>query len=105
MAYPPRDSFQEYPHQYAVFQTRAHQAQSNNAQSLAINPYANYAPVAEAQQYVPTQSSSLQATQVAVGDDGSRPSLPPISNLLDLADGDRTNQDGSEYLQSPKGGA
>lgn len=96
MPYPPRDSFQQYPQQYTAFHTRAHQAQSNTAHSLNINPYANYAPVVEPQHYVPVQATASQLTQVSTGEEGLRPSLPSISNLLDLADGDRTNQDNSE---------
>ncbi|KAK5175253.1 uncharacterized protein LTR77_000390 [Saxophila tyrrhenica] len=93
MGYPPRDSFQGYPQQYAIYSTRAHQPGPSMAQSLNVNPYAHYASAAETQQYLSAQQRSHQSSSVMVGEDGAKPSLPSISNLLDLADGDRSSQE------------
>lgn len=93
MAYPVRDSFQAYPQQYAMYQTRAHQPQVDVAQSLNVNPYANYSHAPEAQQYMQPQAKSPPPATSIITEDGFRPSLPSISNLLGIADGDRSGQD------------
>ena len=97
MAYPVRDSFQAYPQQYAMYsQTRAHQPQHEVAQSLNVNPYANFGPSSHPQelQQPPPQVQSQQQRPYQQPsspslDDGLKPSLPSISNLLGIADGDR----------------
>lgn len=93
MAYPVRDSFQGYPQQYAVYQTRAHQPQVDVAQSLNVNPYSSFQHATEAQQYVQPQSKSPHPATSIITEDGFRPSLPSISNLLGIADGERGTQD------------
>lgn len=106
MAYPSRDSFHGYPQHYAVYQARPHQPQMDVAQSMHINPYATYGvpqqqPQQSQQQQLiaaPQQQQSrpqtyLQSSQQAspptsspVSEDGFKPSLPSISNLLGIAD-------------------
>ena len=93
MAYPVRDSFHGYPQQYDVYQQRAHQPQVDVAHSLNVNPYATFVNGSEAQQYLQPQSRSAQLSHSPVAEDGFRPSLPPISNLLGIADGDRPSND------------
>jgi hypothetical protein len=97
MAYPHR-AFEGYPQQYAaaVFQTRARQphATSGSALNININPYAAYAAAPHVQQYQAMPSQSPQSSQSPFSEDANKPSLPSISNLLGIADGDRPGQDG-----------
>lgn len=93
MAYPVRDSFQDYPQQYAMYQSRAHQPQVDVAQSLNVNPYANFNPAPESQQYIQPQAKPQQPAASIITEDGFRPSLPSISNLLGIADGERGSQE------------
>jgi hypothetical protein len=97
MAYPIRDSFQSYPQQYAMYQTRAHQPQVDVAHSLNVNPYASYQHATQAQQYIQPQAKSPQPATSIITEDGFRPSLPSISNLLGIADGERGSQDASKF--------
>ncbi|KAK3690597.1 hypothetical protein LTR37_019093 [Vermiconidia calcicola] len=93
MAYPVQDGFQGYPQQYSAYSTRAHQRQTHAAQSLNVNPYASYAAAPGSQQYVQSQSRPPHPPKSPMTEDGLRPSLPSISNLLGIADGDRPSQD------------
>jgi hypothetical protein len=93
MSYSVRDSFQGYPQQYAMYQTRAHQPQVDVASSLTVNPYANFQSAPEAQQYIQPQAKSHPPATSIITEDGFRPSLPSISNLLGIADGERGSQD------------
>lgn len=97
MSYPVRDAFHGYPQQYAMYQTRAHHPEHEMAQSINHHPYPNYGPVSHPQQYQQHQqqpvSRSSQRSNSPVLEDGSRPSLPSISNLLGIADGDRPGQE------------
>jgi hypothetical protein len=81
-----------------MYQDRAHQPHSDVAQSLNVNPYAHYTPLHDSQQqYVQSQPRSHQTSQQIVGEDGSRPSLPSISNLLGIAaDGERSSSEARE---------
>ena len=99
MAYPVRDSFQGYPQQYAMYQTRAHQPQVDVAQSLTVNPYAHFQSAPETQQYIQPQAKSQQPATSIITEDGFRPSLPSISNLLGIADGERGSQDAGTFTQ------
>lgn len=94
MAYPVRDSYSGYAQQYSTYQPRAHHTQPAAASSLNINPYAGFAPAPQQQPYQQPPSRSPQSSDSPVTEDGSRPSLPSISNLLGIADGDRTSHDG-----------
>ncbi|KAK5129024.1 hypothetical protein LTR85_000357 [Meristemomyces frigidus] len=94
MAYPARDSYTSYPPQYPTYQARPHQTQSQNSALLHVNPYASFAPASQQQQFQapPSRSPQLQRQESSGStgsEDGSRPSLPSISNLLGIADGDR----------------
>ena len=103
MSYPARDNFQTYPQQYTMYhQTRAHQPQTDPAQSLNVNPYANFTrpsqPQPQPQEYpsqpqMQSQQRSTQQPGSPGSEDGFKPSLPSISNLLGIADGDRPGQD------------
>lgn len=89
MAYPVRDSFQSYPQQYAIYQQRT-QSHENVAHSMNANQH--YESSSTPQQYLQQQSRSPLPSE-PLAEDGSRPLLPSISNLLVLADGDRPSQD------------
>ena len=86
-----------------MYQTRAHQPQVDVAHSLNGNPYTGFTqPVPEAHQYLQPQSRSpqpppQQQSNTPITEDGFRPSLPSISNLLGIADGDRPAQDSGKY--------
>lgn len=106
MAYPARESFQSYPQQYAMYPTRAHQASTDVVSSLHANPYASFAQTTQHQQHqqhqAPQQppSRSPHSSEPRNSEDGSRPSLPSISNLLGIADGDRPSQEEGKLLSS-----
>ena len=100
MAYPIRDSFQGYPQHYAMYQTRAHQPEVDVAQSLHVNPYTHFQPATEAHQYIQPHAKPPQPATSIITEDGFRPSLPSISNLLGIADGERGSQDAGMYLKS-----
>lgn len=91
MSYPARDMFQGYPQQYAMYPTRTHQTPTEVPQSLHVNPYTSYPTVP--QQYQQPQSRPSQQSHSPVSEDGFKPSLPSISNLLGIADGDRPSQE------------
>jgi uncharacterized Zn-finger protein len=100
MAFPPRDNFTGYPQQYAAYQARTqvpldHQAFINNS------AYSGHVQAAQSRQQpqVPSRASDNSASSTL--EDGSRPSLPSISNLLDIADGDRPSSDNGQYLPIP----
>lgn len=107
MAYPSRDSFHGYPQHYAMYQARPQQPQMDVAQPMHVNPYANYGvaqlqpqqqqaqqqPIPTPQQQQSRPQAYLQSSQHAsppigspVSEDGFKPSLPSISNLLGIAD-------------------
>ena len=99
MAYPVRDSLSGYPQQYPIFQSRAHQAQSQSAaSSLSINPYAGFTSSVQHQHGQDSATRSSLSTGSPTSEDGSRPSLPSISNLLGIADGDRSGQDSGKCI-------
>ncbi len=95
MAYPSGDNFPGFTQQYAMYQTRAHQPHTDIAEALKVNPYARYGPVSDTPQYVNTSTRSTHYvdahqqsssdSQTTMAEDGTRPSLPSISNLLDIA--------------------
>lgn len=94
MAYPIRDSYSSYPQQYQIYHTRAQQPQPQSSSLLHGYPYNNISPASQHQQYhVPPSRSPQLLRQESSGstgsEDGSRPSLPSISNLLGIADGDK----------------
>ncbi|KXT03829.1 hypothetical protein AC578_8921 [Pseudocercospora eumusae] len=85
MAYPPRHAFQPYPQHYAIYQPRA-PTQLDVGNTVSVNPYA-YPPVAQQQQpYQHQPPRSPQSAGSPASDDGFKPSLPSISNLLRLSD-------------------
>ena len=97
MSYPVRDSFQSYPQQYPMYPTRAHHPEADVAQAIHVNPYTSYAPTPQPQQYL-QQQPRAQLSNSPAPEDGFRPSLPSISNLLGIADGDRSSQDAGRSL-------
>ncbi|KAK4548310.1 hypothetical protein LTR36_010180 [Oleoguttula mirabilis] len=105
MAYPIRESYSSYPQQYQMYQTRAHQPQSQTSSLLHVNPYVNFAPASQQAQFqAPLSRSPQLQRQESSGstgsEDGSRPSLPSISNLLGIADGDRDHASQQAQQQS-----
>lgn len=101
MAYPARDSYAGYPQQYQLYQTRAHQPQSQVGATISTNPYAGFAPPTQQLPQPPVQPQAVPAqrqpntsrsSNSPVSEDGNRPSLPSISNLLGIADGDRPGE-------------
>ncbi|KAF2173117.1 hypothetical protein M409DRAFT_49605 [Zasmidium cellare ATCC 36951] len=96
MAQPMRDGYHGYQQHYNMYPTRAHYPQVEVAQSIHVNPYAHYA---QAPQHPAQQSTyghhttprSPQPSGSPLSDDGFKPSLPSISNLLGIAD--RPGQD------------
>ncbi|KAI6861937.1 hypothetical protein KC338_g6424 [Hortaea werneckii] len=108
MAYPVRDTLPTYGHQYAMYQTRAHQPQVHSGASISANPYAGFTPASQPQQQPHLPSQPQHSTSRASGspdsEDGNRPSLPSISNLLGIADGDRPN-DGQVAQQAQQNAA
>ena len=103
MAYPVRDSFQGYPQQYDLYQPRANQLQPEVASSLNVNAYTSYALSPQPHQYQqqpPSRSSQHSGSPIA--DDGFKPSLPSISNLLSIANSDRPSQDTGKCLAGIK---
>ncbi|EME49589.1 hypothetical protein DOTSEDRAFT_68386 [Dothistroma septosporum NZE10] len=108
MAYPSRDSFHGYPQHYAMYQARPQQPQMDIAQSMPVHAYTNYGvpqthtpqqplpqqhPVPgppqeqlRPQSYLPSSQQASVPTSSPVSDDGFKPSLPSISNLLGIAD-------------------
>lgn len=103
MAYPVRDSFSAYPQQYPMYTTRAHQSQTEAPTSLGGNPYASFAPAPQQQpqqsQLQQPPSRSPRSSGTPDSEDGSRPSLPSISNLLGIAD--RPGQENGMSLTQP----
>ncbi|KAF2773555.1 hypothetical protein EJ03DRAFT_362772 [Teratosphaeria nubilosa] len=96
MAYPNRGPFQGFTqHHYpnAVFQTRVPQAHLGSGAVLNNNPYV-YANPQQAQLYQQATARPVCASHSPVSEDGNRPSLPSISNLLGIADGERPGQEG-----------
>ena len=98
MAYPVRESFHGYPQQFPLYPTRAHQPQADVAQTLSVNPYASFTSAPEPQQYLqPQQPRTSQPSTSPLPEEGSRPSLPSISNLLGIADGERSSSDAGTF--------
>ncbi|TKA65485.1 hypothetical protein B0A55_10087 [Friedmanniomyces simplex] len=94
MAYPAREGFQSYPQQYPTYSARAHQTQQGAAPSSGISPYAGFNAAvqqSQQQQHPPLRHSDSSGSRTS--DEGSRPSLPSISNLLGIADGDRSSHE------------
>lgn len=97
MAQPPRDGYHGYQQRYNMYQTRAPYPQVDVAHSIHVNPYAAHYPQAPqhpAQQPTyghHTAPRSPQPSGSPTSDDGFKPSLPSISNLLGIAD--RPGQD------------
>ncbi|KAK5706527.1 hypothetical protein LTR97_001517 [Elasticomyces elasticus] len=91
MAYPSREGFAGFPshsQRYPNYATRNLPLQQNAAPSLTIDPYSglNSAPQ-QMQQQQPLLRHS-DSTGSRTSEDGNRPSLPSISNLLGIANGD-----------------
>lgn len=99
MAYPARETYNGYTPQYTMYPARAEATQPSNA-----NPYASYTSTNQSQHQQPQQQQPQQQQQQQqhpyhhaatrspqpsgspVSDDGLKPSLPSISNLLGIAD-------------------
>lgn len=97
MAYPGRETYNGYPQQYAMYPARALQTQAEVA--INANPYGTYTSPSQPQHQQQPQQQQQQHTQQQqhvtrspqpsgspVSDDGFKPSLPSISNLLGIAD-------------------
>ncbi|PIB02335.1 Zinc finger protein [Cercospora beticola] len=117
MAYPVRNGFQAYPQHYAMYPTRAQQPQLDVNQPMNVNPYAyNHVaqqqqqqqqqhhpqpqPQPQQQQSYHVQPRSPQSSGSPTSDDGFKPSLPSISNLLSFAD-----RPGGDANQTSQGSA
>ena len=100
MAYPPRHSLQGYHQQLEVLPVQ--QPTSHPARSIGTNPYANVAPNVRHhyQQPQPPPISRTQSTGSSASEDGTKPSLPSISNLLGIADGERPSQSNGQRSMS-----
>ncbi|KAH9845879.1 zinc finger protein, C2H2 type [Teratosphaeria destructans] len=95
MAFPTRGPFEGFTqHHYpnAVYQTRAPQAHFNSGAVLNSNPYA-YANPQPPQQYQQAAGRPVRASHSPSSEDGNKPSLPSISNLLGIADGEPIQHD------------
>ncbi|KAK3110839.1 hypothetical protein LTR53_014465, partial [Teratosphaeriaceae sp. CCFEE 6253] len=99
MAYPPRDTLQSYPAQYvsyphtsATYPSRAPQVQQGVA-TVGLDPYAGLTPAASHPHQHRPPLQQTESTGSRSSEDGSRPSLPSISNLLGIADGERPGQE------------
>ena len=93
MAYPVRDMFANYPQHYALQQGRTPDPSLQSAQHPSAYPYGSYNPGAQPQQYLHAQHRPVEITQSPVSEDGIRPSLPSISNLLSIAKKKRTRDE------------
>ncbi|KAI5369891.1 Putative Zinc finger C2H2-type [Septoria linicola] len=112
MAYPVRNDYQAYPQHYAMYAARTQQQHPMDVgQTINVNPYAYTAvapqhhhqqpqpqPQPQPQSYHHVQPRSPQASGSPTSDDGFKPSLPSISNLLSFAD--RPAADGVQTSQS-----
>jgi hypothetical protein len=104
MSYPARDSYQAYPQQYAHYSSRAQQAPAVTTSSLAGSSYPSYTSAPQ-QQHQPQQhhtyppsNRSARSSHSPSSDDGQKPSLPSISNLFGMVDGERSSQEHGMFL-------
>ncbi|KAK6435786.1 hypothetical protein LTR95_008028 [Oleoguttula sp. CCFEE 5521] len=98
MAYLPRDSYPGQVQQYALYNDRVPQGQAEAITSIPTSQYNGYNQLQSATAYS-ASTRPQQSTSQIVSDDGHKMSLPSISNLLGIADGDRTVQDGRAHEQ------
>ncbi|EMC94533.1 hypothetical protein BAUCODRAFT_124151 [Baudoinia panamericana UAMH 10762] len=95
MAYPVRDNFQSYPPQYAGIQSTTHHIYTGSAPTQPVNPFANFAPPTtphtQQTRYRRDLSSASQSSDRRRSSDGNRRTLPSISNLLHIADGEKSS--------------
>ena len=95
MSYPPRDAYHGYQQHYAHYPAATHQAPADSTSSLAANSYSTFAPAPQPQQQQSYQPStrSARSSHSPVSDDGQKPSLPSISNLFGMVDGERSSKE------------
>ncbi|OQO02246.1 hypothetical protein B0A48_11800 [Cryoendolithus antarcticus] len=98
MAYLPRDSYPGQGQQYPLYHDRMSQGQAEAVTSIPTSQYNGYNQSQNVTAY-PASTRPQQSTPQIVSDDGHKMSLPSISNLLGIADGDRTSQDGRAHEQ------
>lgn len=73
------------------------------ASPLHANAFAGYAPTQQQSQHHQKSSRSPPQSGSPVSEDGPKPSLPSISNLLGIADGERSSQDhGMSFTPQPE---
>jgi hypothetical protein len=103
MSYPARDSFQAYQQQYAQYSSRAQQAPAVTTSTLANNAHTSYtsAPQQQQQQTYAPSNRSVRSSHSPSSDDGQKPSLPSISNLFGMVDGERSSQGHGSFLPLP----
>ncbi|KAK0820761.1 hypothetical protein LTR75_001347 [Friedmanniomyces endolithicus] len=101
MAYPAREGFQSYPQQYLMYPARSYRLQQGAVPSVSINPSAGpSAPTHPSQQqHPPLRHSDSSGSRTS--DEGNRPSLPSISNLLGIADGERSSHETDHTSSQP----